>query len=68
MLVERATLPEQRVICGTLSDIAARGAAAGIAAPALLIVGDAARPVLQAGIFAAVGLADCADTGRTGPA
>jgi len=68
MLVERATLPEQRVICGNLSDIAARGAAAGIAAPALLIVGDAARPALQAGIFAAVGLADCADRGRAGPA
>jgi uroporphyrin-III C-methyltransferase/precorrin-2 dehydrogenase/sirohydrochlorin ferrochelatase len=60
MLVERATLPEQRVICGNLSDIAARGAAAGVAAPALLIVGDAAQPLLQAEIFAAVGLADSA--------
>lgn len=56
MLVERATLPEQRVICGNLSDIAARGAAAGVTAPALLIVGDAAQPLLRAEIFAAVGV------------
>jgi len=64
MLVERATLPGQRVICGNLSDIAARGAAAGIAAPALLIVGDAARPARRAEIFAVVGLADGGNTGR----
>jgi uroporphyrin-III C-methyltransferase/precorrin-2 dehydrogenase/sirohydrochlorin ferrochelatase len=58
LLVERATLPGQRVICGNLSDIAGRGAAAGITAPALLIVGEAARPALQRGIFAAVGLSE----------
>jgi uroporphyrin-III C-methyltransferase/precorrin-2 dehydrogenase/sirohydrochlorin ferrochelatase len=42
-IIEQATLPAQRVIVGTLADIAARAAAAGVAAPALLIVGDVAR-------------------------
>jgi uroporphyrin-III C-methyltransferase/precorrin-2 dehydrogenase/sirohydrochlorin ferrochelatase len=58
LLVERATLPEQRVICGNLSDIAARAAAAGVVAPALLVVGEAAQPQLRGQIFAAVGLRD----------
>lgn len=40
-LVERATLPAQRVIRSTLAQIAARGGA-GIAPPALLIVGEVA--------------------------
>jgi uroporphyrin-III C-methyltransferase/precorrin-2 dehydrogenase/sirohydrochlorin ferrochelatase len=39
-LVERATLPEQRVLRGTLADIAGRGGRAGISPPALLIVGE----------------------------
>ncbi|HEY7887614.1 MAG TPA: siroheme synthase CysG [Steroidobacteraceae bacterium] len=39
-LVERATLPEQRVLRGTLAQIAGLGARAGIAPPALLIVGE----------------------------
>jgi uroporphyrin-III C-methyltransferase/precorrin-2 dehydrogenase/sirohydrochlorin ferrochelatase len=42
-LVERATLPDQRLIAGTLADIAARAAAAGVGAPSLLIVGDVAQ-------------------------
>jgi len=58
LLVERATLPEQRVICGELADIARRSAAAGVAAPALLIVGETVRPALQPEIFAALGLAE----------
>jgi len=57
LIVERATLPDQRTICGTLSDIASRAAAAGVAAPALLIVGAAAHPPARAAIFAAVGTA-----------
>ena len=56
LLVERATWPDQRVICGTLSDIAARAAAARATAPALLVVGEAAQPQLRAEIFAAVGV------------
>jgi uroporphyrin-III C-methyltransferase/precorrin-2 dehydrogenase/sirohydrochlorin ferrochelatase len=56
LLVERATWPEQRVICGTLSDIAARAGAARVAAPALLVVGEAAQPGQRAAIFAAVGV------------
>ncbi|MGA2023281.1 MAG: siroheme synthase CysG [Steroidobacteraceae bacterium] len=41
-IIERATLPEQRVVAGTLGDIAARAREAGVSAPALLIVGDVA--------------------------
>jgi uroporphyrin-III C-methyltransferase/precorrin-2 dehydrogenase/sirohydrochlorin ferrochelatase len=43
LLVERATLPNQRMIAGRLADIAAQAAAASIGAPALLIVGDVAQ-------------------------
>jgi siroheme synthase len=42
VLIERATLPEQRVLSGTLQDIAQRAQDAGVQAPALLIVGDVA--------------------------
>jgi siroheme synthase len=48
-LVERATLPDQRLIAGTLEDIAARAATAGVGAPALLIVGDVAQFAATAG-------------------
>ncbi|MDE2250897.1 MAG: uroporphyrinogen-III C-methyltransferase, partial [Gammaproteobacteria bacterium] len=41
-IVEHATLPGQRVIAATLGQIAARAAAAGVGAPALLIVGEVA--------------------------
>ena len=39
-IVERATLPEQRTVRGTLETIAALAREAEIKAPALLIVGD----------------------------
>jgi uroporphyrin-III C-methyltransferase/precorrin-2 dehydrogenase/sirohydrochlorin ferrochelatase len=39
-VIERATFPEQRVIAGTLADLAERVAAADVRAPALLIVGE----------------------------
>ncbi|HEX8756077.1 MAG TPA: siroheme synthase CysG [Steroidobacteraceae bacterium] len=39
-LIERATLPGQRVLRATLSQIADLGSSAGISAPALLIVGE----------------------------
>jgi uroporphyrin-III C-methyltransferase/precorrin-2 dehydrogenase/sirohydrochlorin ferrochelatase len=39
-VIEQATLPEQRVISGTLRDLAARVAAAHVRSPALLIVGE----------------------------
>jgi uroporphyrin-III C-methyltransferase/precorrin-2 dehydrogenase/sirohydrochlorin ferrochelatase len=39
-VIERASLPGERVICGSLADIASRAATAAIQAPALLIVGD----------------------------
>lgn len=41
-VIARATLPGQRVVRGTLADIAGRAAAQGIAPPALLIVGNVA--------------------------
>src|SRR5207237_7912691 len=39
-VVSRATLPDERVVVGTLADIAGRARDAGTAAPALLIVGE----------------------------
>lgn len=41
-LIERATLPEQRTLRGTLQSIAALGREAGISPPALLVVGEVA--------------------------
>ncbi|MFM2290020.1 MAG: hypothetical protein RL684_3163 [Pseudomonadota bacterium] len=41
-VIERATQPGQRLVSGTLADIAVRAAAAAIGAPALLVVGDVA--------------------------
>lgn len=51
-LVERATLPEQRVVRGTLAEIPALGRLAGIAPPALLIVGEVAGTARAAGAAA----------------
>jgi uroporphyrin-III C-methyltransferase/precorrin-2 dehydrogenase/sirohydrochlorin ferrochelatase len=42
-VIERATQPGQRLVAGELRNIAARVAMAGIAAPALLMVGDVAQ-------------------------
>jgi uroporphyrin-III C-methyltransferase len=39
-VVARATLPDARVVVGTLGDIAAKAAAATLQGPALLLVGD----------------------------
>jgi siroheme synthase len=39
-VVSRATLPDARVVTGTLEDIAAKVTAAALAAPALLVVGE----------------------------
>jgi uroporphyrinogen III methyltransferase/synthase len=42
-VVERGTLPGQRSVTGTLSDIAERVAAAGVKPPAITVVGPVAR-------------------------
>jgi hypothetical protein len=42
-LVEKATLPAQRVVEGTAATLAAAAAAAGVKPPALLIVGEVVR-------------------------
>ncbi len=47
-IVERATLPEQRVIAGCLDDIVQRAQGAQVQAPALLIVGDVAARAAHA--------------------
>ncbi|MDP9002886.1 MAG: SAM-dependent methyltransferase, partial [Myxococcota bacterium] len=39
-VISRATLPDERVVIGTLGDVSARACDAGLEAPALLIVGD----------------------------
>ena len=64
-VVSRATLPDQRVVTGTLDDIAARVRDAGLPAPALLIVGEVVAravespaelaPLLASAIAAQVG-------------
>ncbi len=42
-IVARGTLPDQQVVLGTLETIAQAAAAAGVAAPAVTIVGDVAQ-------------------------
>ena len=39
-VVSRGTLPDQRVVTGTLDDIATRVAEAGVGAPAVTVIGD----------------------------
>ncbi|HEX4050942.1 MAG TPA: siroheme synthase CysG [Steroidobacteraceae bacterium] len=46
-IVEQATLPSQRLLVGTLATIAGEASAAGIGAPALLIVGEVAAQACQ---------------------
>jgi uroporphyrin-III C-methyltransferase / precorrin-2 dehydrogenase / sirohydrochlorin ferrochelatase len=58
-LIEQATLPQQRVLRGSLADIEQRAQEAGIAAPALLIVGAVAA-LAAAQIGAATGSAPIA--------
>jgi uroporphyrin-III C-methyltransferase/precorrin-2 dehydrogenase/sirohydrochlorin ferrochelatase len=55
-IVERATLPEQRVLAGTLQDIVARARSAGVAAPALLLVGEVAGRAAAASEVIAMGI------------
>ncbi|MDX9874494.1 MAG: siroheme synthase CysG, partial [Spongiibacteraceae bacterium] len=42
-LIQQGTTPEQRVIVGTLADLPARVAEAGVRAPTLIIVGEVVR-------------------------
>jgi uroporphyrin-III C-methyltransferase/precorrin-2 dehydrogenase/sirohydrochlorin ferrochelatase len=47
-IVERATLPTERLIAATLGEIVERARTAAVSAPALLIVGDVARNACEA--------------------
>lgn len=42
-VISKGTLPEQRVVCGTLASIAAEAAAAKLSSPCLTIVGEVVR-------------------------
>ena len=42
-IVEQGTTPRQRVITGTLRDLPARAAAAGVRSPAVIVVGEVTR-------------------------
>jgi uroporphyrin-III C-methyltransferase/precorrin-2 dehydrogenase/sirohydrochlorin ferrochelatase len=42
-IVEQGTLPQQRVVTGTLNDIAGKVAAANVKAPAIIIIGKVVR-------------------------
>jgi uroporphyrin-III C-methyltransferase/precorrin-2 dehydrogenase/sirohydrochlorin ferrochelatase len=59
-LVERATLPEQRVLRGTLAEIAGLGGRAGISPPALLIVGEVVAVAAEPTAAAAPAMAETA--------
>jgi uroporphyrin-III C-methyltransferase len=57
-VVSRATLPDERLVVGTLADVAERVRAAGLAPPALLVVGEVvARRVVSAVVSPPVSVA-----------
>ena len=59
-LVERATLPEQRVLRATLAEIADLGSRAGISPPALLMVGEVVAASVEAAAAAVPAMAETA--------
>jgi uroporphyrin-III C-methyltransferase len=56
-IVERGTWEDERVVVGTLADLAARAAAAGVRSPATIVVGE----TVALAALPAVGLPDVAD-------
>jgi uroporphyrin-III C-methyltransferase len=59
-VVSRATLPDQRVVIGTLADVATRARAAALEAPALLLVGEVVSRRVVSPCVIAPGDADAA--------
>ena len=59
-LVEQASLPTQRCICGTLETLPALAVEHGVKPPALIIVGEvvALQPVLAAGMHTPASLTE----------
>ena len=47
-VIENGTLPEQRLVTGTLSELGSQLQSAGIHGPALIVVGEVARKALEA--------------------
>ena len=47
-VVQNATLPTARAVIGTVANIAVRAAQAGLAAPAVIVLGDVVRLAKQA--------------------
>lgn len=56
-LIENATLPAQRCVCGTLAQLPALSAEAGLKPPTLIIIGEvvALQPALAAGQWVSAG-------------
>jgi uroporphyrin-III C-methyltransferase len=69
-LVEKGSLPEERVLTSTLGDIAAEAARQGIASPAVLVIGEVVRlreelrPVLEPGLAWLAGRSQTLDSGE----
>jgi uroporphyrin-III C-methyltransferase len=57
-VVSRATLPDARVVVGTLNDIAGLAAAASLGAPALLIVGEVVSRRVESVVVGDAGATD----------
>ncbi|MDQ6620525.1 MAG: uroporphyrinogen-III C-methyltransferase [Pseudomonadota bacterium] len=49
VLIERGTLPDQRVLHATLATLAARAAAAGVEGPSMIVIGEVASLAEQLG-------------------
>ncbi|MBX3601633.1 MAG: uroporphyrinogen-III C-methyltransferase [Rubrivivax sp.] len=65
-VVQQGTLPEQRVVAGTLADLPARVAAAGLQSPCLTIVGEVVRLHDRLAWFETAGAAAAAGEGLAG--
>ena len=60
-IVERGTWEDERIVTGTLADLAEGAAAAGVRSPAVIVVGETVALCGETAGLPAVGLADVAD-------
>ncbi|WP_210516300.1 uroporphyrinogen-III C-methyltransferase [Hymenobacter terricola] len=47
-IIQNGTLPNERIVTGTVADVAAKAADAGIGAPAVIVIGEVVRLVKEA--------------------